>query len=98
MDISNISKTFSNIKNEDLSIDSNKKSIDFTKAFNEAIDKVNADQLNADEMDKLLAAGEIDNVHDVVIASQKAQLSLNLAVEVKNKIMDAYNEIMRLQI
>lgn len=98
MDIKNISKTFDNIKNEDLSIDSNKKSIDFTKAFNEAIDKVNADQLNADEMDKLLAAGEIDNVHDVVIASQKAQLSLNLAVEVKNKLMDAYNEIMRLQI
>ena len=98
MDISKISETFSNIKSKDLSIDSNKKSIDFTKAFNEAIDKVNADQLNADQMDKLLAAGEIDNVHDVVIASQKAQLSLNLAVEVKNKIMDAYNEIMRLQI
>ncbi|MGM0379523.1 MAG: flagellar hook-basal body complex protein FliE [Bacillota bacterium] len=98
MDISKISKTFSNVKNEDLSIDSDKKSIDFTKAFNQAIDKVNADQLNADEMDKLLAAGEIDNVQDVVIASQKAQLSLNLAVEVKNKIMEAYDKIMRLQI
>lgn len=70
----------------------------FKDALVSAIDKVNEAELEAQKMDELLAVGEIDNLHDVTIAAQKAELTLSLAVEVNNKILEAYKEIMRLQI
>ncbi len=62
-----------------------------------AIDDVNSTQVESQKMGQLLAIGEIDNLHDVKIAGQKAELTLNLMVEVRNKIVDAYNEIQRMQ-
>lgn len=98
MDIKSISELFSNNTQTLKKIGNNKESIDFSSVLSDAINKVNDDQLHADEMDELLAAGKIDNIHEVTIAAQKAELSLTFAIEVKNKVMDAYNEIMRLQI
>jgi len=43
-------------------------------------------------------AGETDNVHDVMISMQKAQLSFQMMVEVRNKAIETYNEISRMQI
>lgn len=76
---------------------SNVKSVDFKDLLIDALDKVNKDQLFAEEMDTKLMLGETDNIHDVMIASQKAELSLSFAVEVRNKILEAYKEIMRIQ-
>jgi flagellar hook-basal body complex protein FliE len=73
------------------------KKIDFKELLIDSLDKVNKDQLYADKMDQALVLGETDNVHDVMIASQKAELSLTFAVEVRNKILEAYKEIMRIQ-
>jgi flagellar hook-basal body complex protein FliE len=98
MDISNISQVLSNNNMKDFNVESNQKKINFGEILNEALNKVNDDQIFADEMDRMLATGEVDNVHEVTIAAQKAQLTLNLAVEVKTQLMDAYKEIMRLQI
>ncbi|MFD0824961.1 flagellar hook-basal body complex protein FliE [Neobacillus sp. M.A.Huq-85] len=44
------------------------------------------------------AVGMVDNVHDVTIASQKAKLALELTVTVRDKAVEAYQEIMRMQI
>ena len=63
----------------------------------ESLEKVNDDLNNAEAMDKALMLGEVDNIHDVMIASQKADLSLSFAIEVRNKVLDAYKEIMRIQ-
>lgn len=71
--------------------------IDFKKLLVDALEKVNQDQLNAEKMDQQFMLGEIDNIHDVMIASQKAEVSLTFAVEVRNKIVEAYKEIMRIQ-
>jgi len=71
--------------------------VDFKDFLMESIEKVNNDQLYAEKMDQALILGETDNIHDVMIASQKAELSLTFAVEVRNKILDAYKEIMRIQ-
>ena len=98
MDISNISQVLSNNNIKDFKVESNQEKINFGEILNEALNKVNDDQLFADEMDRMLATGEVDNVHEVTIAAQKAQLTLNLAVEIKSQLMDAYKEIMRLQI
>jgi len=98
MDISNISQVLSNNNMKDFNVESNQKKINFGEILNEALNKVNDDQIFADEMDRMLATGQVDNVHEVTIAAQKAQLTLNLAVEIKTQLMDAYKEIMRLQI
>lgn len=71
---------------------------DFKEMLVEALEKVNQDQLYAEEMDKKLLLGEVDNIDDVMIASQKAEISLSFAVEVRNKILEAYKEIMRIQL
>ncbi len=71
--------------------------VDFKDFLIESLEKVNADQLYAEKMDEALILGETDNLHDVMIASQKAELSLSFAVQVRNKVLEAYKEIMRIQ-
>lgn len=45
-----------------------------------------------------LLTGEVNNLHEITIANAEAELTLNLAVQVRNKVVDAYNEIMRMQV
>ena len=72
--------------------------ISFSKILEDNLNKVNDLQLKSNEMTEQFALGNIDNVHDVTIAAQKASTALNLTVAVQNKVMDAYNEIMRMQV
>ena len=72
-------------------------SVDFKSVILNALESVNKDQLEAEAMDTAFIMGETDNIHEVMIASQKAELSLSFAVEVRNKVTEAYKEIMRLQ-
>jgi flagellar hook-basal body complex protein FliE len=61
------------------------------------VDGVNALQLEADKAAEQLAAGEMD-VHEAMIAGEKAYLAMQLTIQVRNKILDAYQEIMRMQV
>jgi flagellar hook-basal body complex protein FliE len=70
----------------------------FSQYFMSALEKVNQAQIEAETMSKKLASGQIVNVHDVMIAQEKASISLRLAVEVRNKVVEAYQEIMRMQV
>ncbi|MDN5293726.1 MAG: flagellar hook-basal body complex protein FliE [Eubacteriales bacterium] len=70
----------------------------FADVLKDAVAKVNDYQLQAEEMAQKLATGEIEDIHQVMIAAEKASLSLQLAVQARNKIVDAYQEIMRMQI
>jgi len=72
--------------------------ISFSKLLEDNLNKVNNLQVKSNEMTEQFALGNIDNVHDVTIAAQKASTALNLTVAVQNKVMDAYNEIMRMQV
>jgi len=72
--------------------------VNFSELLTKSIQKVSDDQLYAEKMDNLFSIGAIDNISDVTIAAMKADLSINLAVEVTNKVLAAYNEIMRLQL
>lgn len=72
--------------------------VDFKELLMDSIEKVNQDQLNAEALDTKLALGETDNIHEVMIASQKAELSLSFAIEVRNKILESYKEILRIQL
>lgn len=72
--------------------------IEFSSLLNDALGKVNDLQLESNEYKKLLAIGEVDNMHDVTIASEKANISLQLTLSIRNKVIEAYQEIMRMQI
>lgn len=82
----------------DLNKASKTEGVNFSELLEQSLKKVNDDQLYAEKMDTLFSIGAIDNVSDVTIAAMKADLSINLAVEVTNKLLSAYTEIMRLQL
>lgn len=73
-------------------------SITFSSYLKDALDKVNSYQIEADNYKKLLATGDVDNLHDVMIATEKASIAMQLTLSIRNKVVDAYREIMRMQI
>lgn len=70
----------------------------FSSLFNDALNKVNELQLESDSYKKLLVTGDVDNLHDVTIAAEKADVALQLTLGIRNKVVEAYREIMRMQI
>ena len=73
-------------------------STSFAETFNGFLHDVNDLQIDAGEhVDKLLT-GEIKDVHDVMVAVQKAGTSFELMMEIRNKMIDAYREVMRMQV
>ncbi|HHY74620.1 MAG TPA: flagellar hook-basal body complex protein FliE [Bacillus bacterium] len=75
--------------------DVNKK---FTNALKNAINELNTAQLQSDITTEKFVKGEITDLHDVMIASQKASITMQATIEVRNKVIDAYREIMRMQV
>jgi flagellar hook-basal body complex protein FliE len=71
---------------------------DFSQFLADALQQVDNLQKNADIASVGLATGQIQDLHTVMVALEKASLSLSLTVEVRNKVLDAYHEIMRMQI
>jgi flagellar hook-basal body complex protein FliE len=71
---------------------------DFRQMLDGYLDQVNQLQSQADRAVADLAAGKTDNLHQVVAAVSEADLSFRLMMEIRNKLLDAYNEIMRMQV
>ncbi|MDL4840058.1 flagellar hook-basal body complex protein FliE [Aquibacillus rhizosphaerae] len=71
---------------------------EFSSSLKNAIEQLNEVQVASDKKTEALANGQIDDLHDVMIASQKSSIALQTAVEVQRKGIDAYNEIMRMQV
>ncbi len=72
------------------------KSESFASYLTDALNQVNQDQLISEALNKALAAGEVQDLHQVMIASQQSMLSLQLTIQVRNKVVEAYQEIMRM--
>ena len=70
----------------------------FADTLNEAIQNVNELQKTSDKAMQNLATGRTDNVAEVMISAEKADIALKLMVQVRNKIIDAYQEIMKMQV
>ncbi|NUK29113.1 flagellar hook-basal body complex protein FliE [Parageobacillus sp. VR-IP] len=70
----------------------------FSAFLKEALHEVNKEQVQADRLTEKLVRGENVDLHQVMIASQKASISLQLALEIRNKVVEAYQEMMRMQI
>lgn len=70
----------------------------FFEALEKSMEEVNANQLEADGAIKDLVAGKSKNIHETMLAIQKADLSLKTMMQVRNKILEAYKEVMRMQV
>ena len=71
---------------------------EFTDIFRNAIDAVRETDAEKTQMEYLMATGQLDNPALLTIASTKAQLSVELLVQLRNKSLDAYNELIRISI
>ncbi|MBM7552754.1 flagellar hook-basal body complex protein FliE [Thalassobacillus pellis] len=70
----------------------------FASSLKNAIDKVNQAQVASDQKTEALARGEITDLHDVMVTAKKASITMQLSVEMQNKAIEAYREIMRMQV
>lgn len=76
--------------------DSNESGLSFKSIFKDAINDVKETNQTLQKEAYKIATGQTDNLHDITIASTKASLSVDLFVALRNKTLDAYNEIMRM--
>ena len=70
----------------------------FGDTLQEAVGKVNEMQKDADIKMQQLATGENTNISEVMVATEKADIALKLMMSVRNKMIDAYQEIMKMQV
>ncbi|QSV46355.1 flagellar hook-basal body complex protein FliE [Geobacter benzoatilyticus] len=71
---------------------------DTGKFFGELVTKVNELQAQSDSAIQSLATGESQGLHEVMIAMEKSSIAFQFLGQVRNKAIDAYNEVMRMQV
>ncbi len=94
--------TASQIRNDQI----NKDAVDSTSAdiksfkdtLKDAVNSVNELSVEADVQMQKLATGETKNIPEVMIAAEKANVAFKLLTQVRNKIIDAYQEVMKMQV
>lgn len=70
----------------------------FANQLQNAIQEVDNLQAGSNKMVDGMVSGEVTEVHDVMIAAKEAQLAFELLLEVRNKLLEGYQEIMRMQV
>lgn len=70
----------------------------FSAFFKEAINDVNKVQIESDVLTEKLVRGDHVELHEVMVAAQKASITLNATMEVRNKVVEAYQEIIRMPV
>lgn len=71
---------------------------DFSAWLNQEVDTLNRQLVDSDNQLRSLAMGDVENLHQVMISFEKAKLSFELALQVRNKLLEAYQDVMRMQI
>ena len=71
---------------------------DFASWFTRQLAQVNADLAQSDQQLQALAAGEAQNLHQVMISLEEARLSFQLLAQVRNRALEAYQDVMRMQL
>jgi flagellar hook-basal body complex protein FliE len=71
---------------------------DFAQQLMDVMKEVNSAQINAREMKTDLMTGRPVEFHDVMISMERASIAMDLTLQVRNKMLEAYQEVMRTQI
>ncbi len=70
----------------------------FKNVLHSYLDEVNSLQHEADAQIQRLAAGETEDVHEVMLKMKEAEIAFDMMLEIRNKLVDSYKEIMRMQV
>jgi flagellar hook-basal body complex protein FliE len=73
-------------------------STNFSEIFMQAMDSVSAAQTRANESARRVAEGDLSSLHGAILAMEEASRGLELLMQVRNKVLEAYQEVMRTQI
>jgi flagellar hook-basal body complex protein FliE len=68
----------------------------FQDTLNSLISQVNTQLQEADQLTSEFALGKTDSLHEVMIATEKSGISLSFLLQIRTKLLDAYQEIMRM--
>lgn len=69
-----------------------------TKSFEDMLTSLNQSQQNSDNLVEQLARGEDVDLHTVMIALEENNVNFNVALGIRDKLVDAYREVMRMQV
>ena len=72
--------------------------VNFTDVLNNAVNKVNDSQVKANNDNWALIKGDDITMHEVMLSTQEAQISMQLMLEMRNKLYDAYKELSSVQL
>lgn len=72
--------------------------VSFSNVLGQAIDTINDQQVLAENMNTSLVKGDDTSITDVMLAGEEAKISLQFAVQVRNKLLDAYKELSEIQL
>ncbi|OPJ57082.1 flagellar hook-basal body complex protein FliE [Alkalithermobacter paradoxus] len=99
MNVNSVNKTIFKIGNFTDKLNTHdEKNISFKDFLKNSMYSVSNMEKKVDDLNEKFILGEIDNIHDLMIATQKADIAIQTFTEVKNKVIEAYKEIMRMQI
>ncbi len=68
----------------------------FEEMLTSSMKQVNALQLESDAMVRRLATGDVEDISEVVLASSRAEIALKMFMELRNKFLDAYQQLSRM--
>ncbi|ACA56755.1 flagellar hook-basal body complex protein FliE [Clostridium botulinum] len=90
----NFEKNFIN-KNEKTE---NTESVSFSEILKDKLDGANAKQVKANNSTEAFIKGDEIDIHNVMLNAEEAKMSMELAVQVRNKLVEAYQELSRMQL
>ena len=90
--------SINSIGSEDEKVESKSSTGSFAETLKNKLDEVNEKQLESEKATESFIKGESTDIHEVMIKTEEAKLSLQLAVQIRNKIVEAYQEINRMQV
>ena len=94
-----INKIYGNAKLfNGLQTEKNVQSDAFHQTLNNFLEEVNELQVEDEKTTEAFLKGEITDLHQVSVAAQKARVSLELLLQIRNKLFESYQEIMRMQV
>lgn len=70
----------------------------FADTVKKAVGEVNELQAEGDVLAQKLATGDVEDIHEVMLALNKASMAFGLTVQVRNKVVESYQEVMRMQV
>lgn len=70
----------------------------FFDTLKQKLDEVNDKQIQADDITDQFVKGDDVDIHQVMLSTEEAKMSLELAVQIRNKLVEAYQEINRMQL